>query len=262
LEITKRAPESRCIQKPAHGSLEQSASPFTSERCCRPPGLVLDTIETRPLSRGDHLAKSNVTEIVIDPGFISSLGLPCTPSNSGDVHHLALCFAAALSWIPASLRLASGALGIEYQVYKGYNHSELDVSSILSSYELVETIDGYGYGTTDTSIRLSVAVMLTYCIVTVVYVSYIIVTGHTSIAWDSATELIMLALQSREPEGLGHVSVGLDSMETFRKGVGIRVSTLDNDSTGQPVQKLELVFEDDEVAKKRGLLKIERGKAY
>jgi hypothetical protein len=220
------------------------------------------TIQTRPLSQGEHLAKSNMTEIVIDSSFMSSLGLPCTPSNSGDVHHLALCFASALSWIPASLRLASGALGIEYEVYKGYNRSELDASSILSTYELVETIDGYGYGATDTSIRLAVAVMLTYCIITVVYVSYMIITGHTSIAWDSATELIMLALQSKEPAGLGHVSVGLDSMETFRKGVGIRVSTLDKDSTGHPVEKLELVFEDDEVAEERGLLKIERGKAY
>jgi hypothetical protein len=104
--------------------------------------------------------------------------------------------------------------------------------------------------------------MLTYCIITIVYVSYIIITHHTSIAWDSASELIMLALQSKEPAGLGHISVGLDSMETFRKGVGITVSTLDNGSTSQPVEKLELVFEDDEEAERRGLLKIERGKAY
>lgn len=220
------------------------------------------TIQTKPLESGEYLAKSSMTEIDIDAGFVSSLGLPCTESNSGDVHHLALCFAAALSWIPASLRLANGDSGIEYEVYKGYNHSDLNESSILSTYEFIETIDGYGYGATDTSIRLSVAVMLTYCIITILYVSYIIITGHTSIAWDSATELIMLALQSKEPTGLGHISVGLDSMETFRKGVGIRVSTLENDSTGQLVEKLELVFEDDEEAEKRGLLKIERGKAY
>jgi hypothetical protein len=220
------------------------------------------TIQTSPLESGEHLVKSSMTDIVIDAGFVSSLGLPCTKFNTGDISHLGLCFAAALSWIPASARLASGDFGIEYEVYKGYNQSELNKSSILSTYELIETIDGYGYGAIDISIRLSVAVMLTYCVITIVYVSYIIITGHTSIAWDSATELIMLALQSKEPAGLGHISVGLDSMETFRRGVGIRVSTLDNDSTGQPVEKLELVFEDDEEAEKRGLLKIELGKAY
>jgi hypothetical protein len=68
----------------------------------------------------------------------------------------------------------------------------------------------------------------------------------------------MLALQSKEPGGLGHISVGVDSMETFRKGVGIKVSSLDNNHTGQPVEKLELVFEGEN----RELLKIERGKAY
>jgi hypothetical protein len=218
------------------------------------------TIHTRPLKSGEYLAKGSMTKMVIDAGFMSSLNLPC--ANSRGYGYLALCLAVALSWIPGSLRLANGDIGIEYEVYKGYNQSELNGSSILSTYELIETIDGYGYGATDTSIRLSVAVMLTYCIITIVYVSYIIITGHTSIAWDSATELIMLALQSKEPAGLGHISVGLDSMETFRKGVGIRVSTLDNDITGQPVEKLELVFEDDEEGKKRGLLKIERGKAY
>jgi hypothetical protein len=72
----------------------------------------------------------------------------------------------------------------------------------------------------------------------------------------------MLALQSKEPGGLGHISVGLNSMETFRKGVGIKVSSLDNNHTGQPVEKLELVFEGDEEGENRGLLKIERGKAY
>ncbi|KAF1849640.1 uncharacterized protein K460DRAFT_298249 [Cucurbitaria berberidis CBS 394.84] len=220
------------------------------------------TIQTKPLESGEYLVKSSMTEIVIDAGFVSSLGLPCTKLNSGDIHNLALCFAAALSWIPASVRLASGDFGINYELYKGYNGSELNDSSRLSTFKLIETIDGYGYGATDTSIRLSVAVILTYCIITIVYVSYIIITGHTSIAWDSATELIMLALQSKEPAGLGHISVGLDSMETFRKSVGIRVSTLDNGSTGQPVEKLELVFEDDEEAEKRGLLKIELGKAY
>ncbi|KAJ8110839.1 hypothetical protein OPT61_g6423 [Boeremia exigua] len=201
------------------------------------------TIYTKPLESGEYLGKSSITEIIIDADFVSSLGLPCMESNTRATGHLALCFAAALSWIPASVQLVNGSSGINFEVY---NQSELNESSRLSTFEFIETIDGYGYGATDTPIYLSVAVMLTYCIITT----------------DSATELIMLALQSKEPAGLEHISVGLDSMETFRKGVGIRVSTLANDSTGQLVEKLELVFKDDEEARKRGLLKIELGKAY
>lgn len=111
------------------------------------------------------------------------------------------------------------------------------------------------------SIRHSVAVLTAYYIIAFLYVIYIIATGHTSAAWDSATELILLALQLKEPKDLGYVSVGLDSMETLRKGVSIRVSTVKDDDTGEEREKLELVF-DNEETKKRGLTKIVRGNAY
>jgi hypothetical protein len=94
------------------------------------------------------------------------------------------------------------------------------------------------------------------------YIGYIIITGHASIAWNSPTELIMLALQSKEPGDLGHVSVGVDSMDTLRKGVGIRVSTVEIKGTGETKEKLELVFEDDDGDEKRGLTKVVRNRAY
>jgi hypothetical protein len=222
-------------------------------------GTMIQT--TLPESK-EAIFKSGMTKVVLDPEFMSSLGLPCN-NGGGDGRYLSLCFANALSWIPGFHHI-EGATdpSFEFEAAGGHNGSELNDSVEPTLFEVVETIDGYGYGATDISIRLSVAVMVTYCMITILYVSYIITTGHTSIAWDCATELIMLALQSKEPTGLGHISVGLDSMETFRKGVGIRVSTLNDDVTGQLTEKLELVFEDDEETKKRGLTKIERGQAY
>ncbi|KAH7357458.1 hypothetical protein BKA66DRAFT_445669 [Pyrenochaeta sp. MPI-SDFR-AT-0127] len=145
---------------------------------------------------------------------------------------------------------------------EGYNQSKLNDSTTWTKFEVTGTIDGYGYGATDTSTRLSVAVLVTYCITTTLHVSYIIATGHASTAWDSGAKLIMLALQSKEPADLGHVSVGLDSMETFRKGVGIRFATVDDAGTCQLVEKLELDFENDKAAKQRRLTKIKRGQAY
>lgn len=41
---------------------------------------------------------------------------------------------------------------------------------------------GYGYDTTPTSVRLSLAVIVAYCVVTVGYLLYLFVTGHTSTA--------------------------------------------------------------------------------
>ncbi|KAH7086797.1 hypothetical protein FB567DRAFT_51523 [Paraphoma chrysanthemicola] len=114
---------------------------------------------------------------------------------------------------------------------------------------------GYGYCADSTSIRLSLAVILAYCIITVAYLSYILISGETSTAWNSAIELVVLALQSKKPDypGQGHTGVGIDSLDTFRQGVGIRVN---NDN------ELELVFANDRDIEKRGLRKIERNTAY
>jgi hypothetical protein len=96
----------------------------------------------------------------------------------------------------------------------------------------------HGKGTT----QLSLAVIVSYCFITIAYITYIIITGRTSVAWNSATELIILALQSKEPNNLGHVSVGIDSMETLCRSVGIRVNDVQD--------------------KQRMLKKVERNQAY
>lgn len=208
----------------------------------------------------EAILKGDMTKIVLDIGFMSSLGSPC-----GNIlgTRLALCIADALSWIAGFQQIDGNPdSNFQYRAAHGYYGTESIDLTKMNTFEVVETIDGYGYGSQDMSIRLSVAIMVAYCVITIAYVAYIISTGHTSIAWDSATELIMLALQSKEPAGLGHISVGLDSMDTFRKGVGIRVSSIEDEGTGQEVERLELVFEDDVEDKKRGLAKLKRGKAY
>lgn len=111
----------------------------------------------------------------------------------------------------------------------------------------------YGYSTSSNSVRLSMSVIATYCVVTILYLAYILKTGTTSTAWNSAVELVALALQSKTPENFGNTSVGIDCLETFNQNVGIRVNAED---------KLELVFANDSDFAARGLRKIERNKAY
>jgi hypothetical protein len=120
-------------------------------------------------------------------------------------------------------------------------------------YKYIETLSGYGYGTSSTPDLLSVAVIMIYCIITIGYIIYTIATGSTSTAWNSPIEVIALALQSKKPVHLGHTSVGIDSIETFRESVGIRVNEQD---------KVELVFAHDRDIGARGLRKIERNRAY
>jgi hypothetical protein len=189
--------------------------------------------------------------IVIDPEGITEL--------SGFVDSLTFVaiFVAALSLVPSQVSNTD-----RHSIFEGKNSSSIKDSTSYTSFRIVRTVTGYGYGGTGTSIQLSLAVIVAYCFITISYVIYIIVTGHTSVAWNSATEIIMLALQSKEPNDLGHVSVGVDSMETLRKSVGIRVITMNIADTGEHIQKLELVFEHDVQDKKRMLKKVERNRAY
>jgi hypothetical protein len=121
------------------------------------------------------------------------------------------------------------------------------------TFEFRTTWYAYGYSTNSTSVRLSLAVILAYCIITSAYLLYMLITGSTSTAWNSAIELVALALQSRKPDYTGRIAVGIDTLDTFNQGVGIRVN---NDN------ELELVFASDRDIDSRGLRRIEKNHVY
>jgi hypothetical protein len=171
---------------------------------------------------------------------------------------LGAIFALGISKIPPVYQPASGYAsatdGNSFE--KGhmvwYPPPGVDVAN-TTTFRFTLTDYGYGYGNRSTSIYLAMVVMTTYCIITILYLIYTIVTGSASTAWNSGIELVTLALQSRKPDHLGHASVGIDSVKTFSESVGIRVNT-DNE--------LELVFLHDRDFRKRGLRKIELNKEY
>ncbi|KAF2030503.1 hypothetical protein EK21DRAFT_88825 [Setomelanomma holmii] len=128
-----------------------------------------------------------------------------------------------------------------------------DEPSEYSTFEVWDTLYAYGYSTDTISIRSSPAVITAYCIITIMYLAYILLSGSTSTAWNSLIELVALALQSRKPEILGHVGVGIDSIKTFKQAIGIRVNNDD---------ELELIFASDRDFDSKGLRKIESNKVY
>jgi hypothetical protein len=200
--------------------------------------------------------------IVIDPEGITTLRTVLLSENeSFRAANIVSAFAAALSWIPGRDAHAVDD-HISVSMFEEKDLLSTKDSASYMPFQVDSIITGYGYGGTDTSTQLSLAVMIAYCFITIVYITYIIITGHTSIAWNSATELIIIALQSKEPDNLGHVSVGVDTMETLRRSVGIRVNTVNIADTGEHMQKLELVFEHDVQDKTRILEKVERNRAY
>jgi hypothetical protein len=66
-----------------------------------------------------------------------------------------------------------------------YDFSGLENLASLTSFDFIRTFNGYGYGSTDTPTQLALAVIVTYCIITTLYIAYTITSGRTSIAWNS-----------------------------------------------------------------------------
>lgn len=95
--------------------------------------------------------------------------------------------------------------------------------------------NGYGYNTSPITVKLSLAVVILYLLLAGTYLVCTLVTGYAATSWDSVAELVALALNSQRPNTLVNTSVGIDTLETFRKPVHIRVNQEDS---------LEVVFEE------------------
>jgi hypothetical protein len=184
--------------------------------------------------------------------------VPMTTHVSSITYSLGAIFALGISKIPrvqqpgARYFLGSDERSFEMGPMVWHPPPGVDIAN-TTAFKFTLTDYGYGYGNRSTSIYLAMAVVTTYCIITILYLIYTIFTGSASTAWNSGIELVTLALQSKKPNHLGHASVGIGSVKTFGESVGIRVNA-DN--------QLELVFAHDGDFKKRGLSKIERNKEY
>lgn len=200
---------------------------------------------------------SSLRPITVNPSDIESLN---SANFTFDIHNSPIMLAAV--WVATLALVPSQQYDEIAKSGRKLNISDAEENASNAKYTVTTLSHGFGYGPTDTASKLSAAVIATYCLISLLFVAYIIITGHTSIAWDSAMELIVLALQSKEPDSLGHVSVGLNSMDTFRKTVGIRVNRVPVGDTGETREILELIFEHDEDTEKRGLTKVVRNRAY
>jgi hypothetical protein len=96
----------------------------------------------------------------------------------------------------------SQGLWLEQQMPPDYDERK------MSRLRFTTVLWGYGYGNRSTSVWLAMAVIITHCVITVAYIAYILITGSTSTAWNSAIELVALALQSKRPDHLGNTGVG------------------------------------------------------
>jgi hypothetical protein len=213
-------------------------------------GLRLPT-ETGPIAKLESRDVRNITLNTTGIDMLHSVEFAKIVRYRPSIDH-AVRFGLTISDFPRLPMLKHTGLSYddEWQLW-GYNL--VDSKDTVKVTDLETDLYGYGYTTYSNSVRLSLGVILAYSIITVVYIVYILVAGSTYTAWDSAIELIALALQSKKPDYPGWTAVGIDSLDTLQQGVGIRVNGNN---------ELELVFASDRDLEKRGLRKIEKNLAY
>jgi len=68
---------------------------------------------------------------------------------------------------------------------------------------------GKGYYAQTVPIILALVVLVTYCVFSLSYVVYSVVSGVSSNSWDTIAEITALALNSKRPDYLGYTSAGL-----------------------------------------------------
>lgn len=123
----------------------------------------------------------------------------------------------------------------------------------LSQITIFHQLTGSGYSKATTTVKLSLAVLATYCAFVLGHLLWTGCTGRVGSSWDSIADLIMLALNSRQPTHLGKISTGLESIKSFRHPVNIRVNNNN---------ELELTFVDEIGKPGVASLKVEINKEY
>jgi len=121
----------------------------------------------------------------------------------------------------------------------------------LTKVEFRSFTRGYGYDLSETAVKLSLSVIVFYIAVVLGYLLYTIVTGIVASSWDSVAELVILAINSQRPAGLlKNTSVGVDTLNTYRQPVSIRINHHDSlelvlDSTGQAANYTEVLANEE-----------------
>ena len=105
---------------------------------------------------------------------------------------------------------------------------------------------GWAYISNGVPVKLAVAVMIAYCILALGHIFYLGFTGLSSDAWDSAAEVVALAMNSSPTQHLENTCSGIYGIKVFQTTV--RIVATKRESSGTE-DHLELVFGDESEAK-------------
>lgn len=110
---------------------------------------------------------------------------------------------------------------------------------LYTTFKMDQIITGFAYKGSSVTDKLALIVVFMHLAIATGHTLFLLITGRSSGAWDSLTELLSLALRSSPSSvALKNTSVGIYKPRTFRKTTRIRVSKKD-------LRHVELVFDED-----------------
>ena len=92
---------------------------------------------------------------------------------------------------------------------------------------------GWKYSARDTTTKLAIAIMFTYCFLALAHLLYSAVSGVSSTAWDSTAEMVALAMNSSPTEALHNTCAGIIGKKAYQTHVRVMKTS---------EKHLELVF--------------------
>jgi hypothetical protein len=126
-----------------------------------------------------------------------------------------------------------------------YPGSGTSISEILQSFPLRFQQRyyrfGYGYAPNVITVKVSLAILILYCIVAIAHIVYSVISGISSTAWDSISELVALSINSRPSIELQNTCVGIRTTAIFEHKV--RIASTNGVPFGESVPQSKDLFE-------------------
>jgi len=231
-------------------SFRLQAALINSTKAFCNPGIWSQPIVSIPALWANHWAELAVSRLSLGswgPSIVAPEG-PGPFITDGYPVASALSALIATSW-PLKF-IKAGLRSEEDGKWEGWPDFDPNANTTILGLRLVRV--GTGYSPETTAVIVSMIVLSLYCLYVLYYLVYSAVSGISSDSWDSISEMVGLALNSKCPDFLGRTSSGLDTMAFFKESVSIRALR---------DEKLELVFEND-IENKRLYKRVVLNKAY
>ncbi len=103
-------------------------------------------------------------------------------------------------------------------------------------------VTGLSYNSDGPLIRIALGILLTYCLVTTVFIAYTSMKGISSSSWDSMSELAALAMNSPPAKELYNTCAGVASLNTYKTLIRVAVTENDSQSEKTAAKHASLIF--------------------